>query len=195
MGLQNFIKGDKQWGQLKMLSLDGFSTSEEYLQHLLLRLAPSLQTLSLANITFQKQVAPDPVASPSGDPVQFSSGGDGGHGSWIKLVIFLHSEMKLTSVSFRGRLYSPWDESWEVADHRSGDCLKNRVERYAAAARYPDAEFPFRMTYRPKETSKVRVKARGGARGKGKRRWKARLVAAWSLVAEADESWQIVELK
>jgi len=208
MELHKFVKGDNQWNKLTTLSLDGFTTSEEYLQHLLRRLAPSLDTLSLANISLQKQAPSYPATPPSGaaklfsGPVKFTSGGTGGHGSWIKLVIFLHNEMKLTSVSFQGRLYSPWDESWEVAGHRSGNCLKNRVERYAAAARHPMAEFPFRRAFRSKEgMSEVRVKGRGEAAGKGQWRGKVRglleeerMYPAYSSVVEDDESWRVMKL-
>jgi hypothetical protein len=186
MGLQELVKSDKQWGQLTTLSLDGFSTSEEYIRHLLLRLAPSLHSLSLANITFKKRVMPGTVASQDGGAVQFLNGGNGSQGSWVKLVIFLHNEMKLKSVSFQGLLCSPWDDCWAVADQMSGDCLKDRVQQYAAAARYPDAKLPFRTISRPEKMTPV---GRGGARRRGRRMGNAR------LVVEDDESWQSVKLR
>jgi hypothetical protein len=186
MELHKFIKKEKRWNQLTTLSLDGFATSEEYLRHLLRRLAPSLHTLSLANIKFRTDADPTQQHNPF-LRIERSSV----HGSWVNLVIFLHQHMKLIFVSFQGWLLSSWDENWVVAGQRSGDCLKTRVERYAAAARYPMSEFPFK----PKAASKVRVIARMKTNSKGKERVRKPaedtvLYRGCPWAVEDDESWR-----
>jgi hypothetical protein len=188
INLRGLINEKKQWSQLTTLSLDGFVTSEEYLRHLLRRLAPSLRTLSLANIKFQRHTPLCQNVSQSTPIIQCSCA----QGSWINFIIFLHKYMKLTSVSLQGRLSNSWSESWIVARYRSGDCLKNRVECYGASASCSVSEFPFR----PKATKEVRVKARMKAKGKvtGSAEEEAILYRGCPWAVEDDESWRFGEL-
>lgn len=162
---------EKHLDRLATLSLDSFAISDNALfRQLLQRHRLSLRSLSLANINFEPPDAPEAQVLCNSD-------------FWIGFVAFLHDHMKLTRVSFAGWFSNSSRESWVVASCGSEDCLKNRVERYAAAASRPEAPFPFRPRVIAKEKAEARLTVDN-----------AGLYLGSSSTIDDDESWRYVKL-
>ena len=113
------------WPHLTALKLQGISGSEVDLKELLLAHATTLRSLELTHMRLE--------------PHKFQ--GIVRHGSWVRLILFLHDSLDLENICFQGRFTNQWNETWLAGDATTTcapstlslqhcDTFMYRIERY-----------------------------------------------------------------
>lgn len=113
--LKHILKIRDYWRTLHRLVLQGFSTTEKFFKKFLKTHAASLKSLELGNMSFP-------------------SLGEKPNGSFLSLIKFLQSSMKLEHMEFNGTFCNHWDEGWVVnwknKFTNDEECLKSGIERF-----------------------------------------------------------------
>lgn len=117
--LSQLLKYRVYWPILQRLVLQGFCTTENIFKMFLRLHAASLKSLELSNMSLS---TPDYL-----DSAKFPYY----NGSFLSLIEFLQSSLKLEHVEFYGTLCNYWDEGWVVSEYIDEEqCLKSHIKRF-----------------------------------------------------------------
>lgn len=126
--LSELFGAGAHWPNLKRLKLQALGATDISLKKLLTTHAASLRSLELAHIILE----------------QYQQDGEERRGSWVEIIPFLQTSLRLDTVRLGGYLRNGWDEKWILRDPdesyhwlpeakqppERGSCLKHRVERF-----------------------------------------------------------------